>query len=223
MQATDAVSGLRMFLLADQPAHRVERVHAGVAQIGRSVLPEPVPAVVEVVLVERPVRCRSKPQVVVHARRHWTIGHDADRIAEASDDGLPHVDGAEPAVTHELHGLGEQRAAAPLRSNLDDPVVAPRRLDHAATFDDVVADGLFDVDVLAGLAGPDGHERVPVIGRGDRHGIDVAVVEHAPEIGFRGGLPPYFPLTKASESLKCRSSMSTTWVTRTFLSWARCS
>ena len=39
--------------------------------------------------------------------------------------------------------------------------------DHAPAFADVVADRLFDIDVLAGLHGPDGGQGVPVVRRGD--------------------------------------------------------
>jgi hypothetical protein len=48
-----------------------------------------------------------------------------------------------------------------------------------------VADRFLAVDVFPGLAGQDGHQRVPVIGHRDRHRIDVAVVEHTPEVRFR--------------------------------------
>ncbi len=45
-----------------------------------------------------------------------------------------------------------------------------------------VRQGLLDVDVLAGGAGEDGHQRVPVVGRRDDHGVDVRAIEHAAEV-----------------------------------------
>src|SRR5439155_24758797 len=63
-----------------------------------------------------------------------------------------------------------------------DPIVVPRGLDDAPAFADVVADRLLDVDVLAGLNGPDGRQRVPVIGRGDADDVDVAVFHDAAQI-----------------------------------------
>jgi len=48
--------------------------------------------------------------------------------------------------------------------------------------------GFFDVDIFAGLAGPDGHERVPVIGSGDGDGVDVFVFEEPANIDVRFGL-----------------------------------
>ena len=44
---------------------------------------------------------------------------------------------------------------------------------------------LLDVDVLAGLAGHDGRQRVPVIGRADDDRVDVLAVEHAAEVARR--------------------------------------
>ena len=48
--------------------------------------------------------------------------------------------------------------------------------------EDVVADRLLDVDVLARLAGPDRRQRVPVVRRGDRDGVDLVVVEDPAEV-----------------------------------------
>ena len=120
----------------------------------------------------------------MNAGRHGAVRGDADRIARAIDDRLAGVDLAEPSVAQKLHRLAEYGAAAPLSPDLHDAVVSSCGVDHPAPFDDVVADRFLDVDVFSGLAGPNHHQRVPVIGRGDGHGIHVTVVEHAPEIGF---------------------------------------
>src|SRR5207248_6277536 len=72
--------------------------------------------------------------------------------------------------------------AAALRAGLADAVVLAGRLDNAPALADVVADGLFDVDVLAGLHGPDRGQRVPVVGRGDADDVDGLVVEDAAQV-----------------------------------------
>src|SRR5438105_828616 len=58
----------------------------------------------------------------------------------------------------------------------------PRRVNNASAFPDVMADGLFDIDVLARLHGPDGGQGVPVVWRGDADGVDALVVHDAPQI-----------------------------------------
>src|SRR5207253_10587248 len=71
--------------------------------------------------------------------------------------------------------------ATTLRAVLDDAVVLAGRLERDRAFMDVVAGRLLDVDVLAGLAGPDRHEGVPVVGRRDGDGVKVLVVERLPD------------------------------------------
>ena len=88
-----------------------------------------------------------------------------------------------------LDRLLDVRRAASLRAELDDAVVLARGLDHPPPFDDVVAGRLLDVDVLAGLAGQDGQQRVPVVGRGDRDGVDRLVVEQPPKVFLGPGRP----------------------------------
>src|SRR5688572_13177104 len=97
------------------------------------------------------------------------------------------MDRAESSVAQELDGLGEHGAAAPLGTDRHDAVVAARRLDHPAPFDDVMADRLLAIDGPSRLTCPDRHQRMPVVGGGDGHGVDVAILEHAAEValGFR--------------------------------------
>ena len=71
---------------------------------------------------------------------------------------------------------------------LHDAVVFAGGLDGDAAFVDVVAARLLDVDVLAGLAGPDGHQRVPVVGRGDGHRVELLIVERLADV-FDGFWP----------------------------------
>ena len=69
-----------------------------------------------------------------------------------------------------------------MRADLDDPVVLPRGLDHRPPLGDRHRQGLLDVHVLAGLARLDHLDRVPVVGRGDHHRVDVLAVEDGPEV-----------------------------------------
>ena len=55
-------------------------------------------------------------------------------------------------------------------------------LDGAAAFANVVAHRLFDVDILAGLHGPDGGQRMPMVGSRDDDEVDGFVVEDGPQI-----------------------------------------
>ena len=50
-------------------------------------------------------------------------------------------------------------------------------------FADVVGARLLDVDVLAGVQRQQRDRRVPMVGRGDRHGVDGRIVKNAAEVG----------------------------------------
>ena len=156
-----------------------------------------MPLVVEAVRIERPLRGRAEPETVIDARGHRPVRLVADRRPVPAD--------IRPRVRHlaELAGLDElvgalvNRAASPLRADLDDAVVLAGRLDHLAAFDQVVRDRLLDVNVLAGLAGPDGTEGVPVVGGGDHDRGHGRVFEHSADVllglrlllaGVAGGL-----------------------------------
>jgi len=79
---------------------------------------------------------------------------------------------------------------AALHAHLHDALVLAGRFDHLAPLEDVVAGGLLDVDVLAGLEGPDGPQGVPVVAGGDRNRVDLLVLEHLPEVLVDLGFAP---------------------------------
>ena len=101
-----------------------------------------------------------------------------------------------PAV-HQFRRLQEIAAGALHGARLHDALVFAGGLHHLGAFFDIDAGGLFDVDVLAGFAGFDGHVGVPVVGRGDADGVEGFIGDDVAEIfdefGFeasaaRGGL-----------------------------------
>src|SRR5262249_8555792 len=65
---------------------------------------------------------------------------------------------------------------------LHDAVVLAGRLDGDAALADVVAARLLDVDVLAGGAGPDRHQRVPVVGGRDGDDVDVPILQRLADV-----------------------------------------
>ena len=92
------------------------------------------------------------------------------------------VDGAQLAFLEVLLGRHVVRCAAVLETALHDALVFARRLDHLLAFPAVVCGRFLDVDVLAGLAGPDGRQGMPVIGSGRDDGVDRLVVQGLAEI-----------------------------------------
>ena len=87
------------------------------------------------------------------------------------------LDLADPAVADQLHGLAGGGVRPLLLAGLKDPLVLANRLDHLPPFADRVAQGLLAVHVLAGLAGMDAGQIMPVLGRGVNHHVDVFAVQ----------------------------------------------
>jgi hypothetical protein len=84
--------------------------------------------------------------------------------------------------------LEEFRGAA-LDADLDNALGFRSDLDHAAAFGDGERERFLDVDILAGTAGVDEHQGVPMIGAGDGDGFDVFVFEEFAVVfvaGWRG-------------------------------------
>ena len=94
-----------------------------------------------------------------------------------------------PSLPSSIYSPGGHvvRRAAVLRADLDDAAVLSRGLDQLLPFPAVVAQRLLHVDVLARLAAPERGRHVPMVGRGDDHGVDRLVVEHLAEILHAAG------------------------------------
>src|SRR5262249_52284648 len=111
-------------------------------------------------------------------------------------DAAGQLDLAELAGVEEGHGLAHARAGAALGPGLANAAGLAGRLDDPAALAHVVTDRLLDVDVLAGLEGPDGRQGVPVVRSGDRDDVDGLVVHDLAQVldelgglslGFFGG------------------------------------
>src|SRR5262249_49624873 len=98
--AGDAQRGVE----AEQHANGVEGVDAVVAQFAGAVVPVPVPVVVEAIRVERPLRRRPQPQVVIDAGWHGTVLLVADARTVAGNPGADERPLAELARADELGG-----------------------------------------------------------------------------------------------------------------------
>jgi hypothetical protein len=102
--------------------------------------------------------------------------------------GADHRDGAEPAGFDDVARRRLPGAADPLAAHLEDPFVPVGGGDDFDPFVDGEGHRLLDVDVLAGREGVERHLPVPVVRRGDEHGVDVLVVEQAAVVGDDGCL-----------------------------------
>ena len=138
------------------------------------------------VAVVTPQPRRPQPAVPVQSGRRIAVRDDRAGIA-ADDTGKHpihvHVQHfAQAAARDVIPRRNGVRRAAVLKPGLNDPLVLAGRFDHLAAFPDRQRDVLLDIHVLAGLAGPNSRQRVPLFGRGDDNALHLLVVQNRAEI-----------------------------------------
>ena len=87
------------------------------------------------------------------------------------------MDLADAALADKFGRFPAKIGRAPVNANLHDAPVAPRGLQHGATFRHAQRERLLDIDILARGASFDHLERVPVVGGADDHGIHILQFE----------------------------------------------
>ena len=153
---------------------------AVVERLTRAPVPEPVPVVVdEVVLVFRAPFRRPLPEVPVQMRRHG--------------DGLAHADGCTGRAVPRLGVMHfTQRAAPDLRDRRND--IGPRaplrtdrhhglailalRLQEHLILRRIVRGRFFQINMLPGSHRHDGRRRMPVVGHHDYDTVQILVLQH---------------------------------------------
>src|SRR5882762_2236369 len=88
-------------------------------------------------------------------------------------------DAAEAAALNEIDGVAKVAPTALLHAALQDLFARADRAGEGGAFLQSVGDGLFEIDVFAGCDGVDSHADVPVIGRGDKDGVELLVEDFA--------------------------------------------
>jgi hypothetical protein len=116
---------------------------------------------------------------------------DAEVVVEPP--GAHHADGAEGTGGDDAAGVLVEVVAAALHADLDDVLRTLLGVDQGDALLGSLAEGFFDVDVLAGGEGVEHHLSVPVLRGGDEDGGDVLVFEQGLVVAIglgRLGLAP---------------------------------
>ena len=160
----------------------IQIVGAEITDFAIAEVPPPVPAVMDqigpVFLLGR--RAQVEVEVQLGRRRFGLL--DAVARPGAAIIGIGGLQFAVLAVADIVGQLDPLRVGAPLRAVLHEAVVLPGGGDDLAAFEEVVAAWFFDVDIFTGLAAPDSHEGVPVVGRHDGDGVEILVLQRPAHI-----------------------------------------
>ena len=131
---------------------------------------------------------RAVPEVVIDFGRDFALLGGADGLAALVADGAGELHLAVLAGVDVLNGGADTSARAALRASLDDLLgEVLRGGDELLAFEDIMREGLLDVEVLAGLEGPDTLDGVLVVRGGDGDGVDILVFEHLADVGISLG------------------------------------
>ena len=95
---------------------------------------------------------------------------------------------AQAAVAHDFAGQPEVQVRALLAADLEDALGLPCHLEQGLALVDGQGERLLAIHVLAAPQGGDGGQRVPVVGRGDDHGVDVFAGAKLAEVAVTGDL-----------------------------------
>src|SRR5580700_4527500 len=148
-------------------------------------VPDPMPVVVKAIPRKGFEGRGPGPQVIVNSGRNSLRRGAADRWAPLVAKRPRHVDIADRAVTQMMNGFDHAGVGARLAAVLANAVVLFYGAHQLAAFKPVVRARFFNINVFPGLTGPDGHQRVPMIGRGDRDRVYLFVFKQLANIDVR--------------------------------------
>ncbi len=94
--------------------------------------------------------------------------------------------------------------AAVLCAHLHHTLILPSRLDHDASFPDIVRRGLFDEHIHVRLARPDRGGPVPMVACRHAHGVHLGIIEDAAQILHGGYGPVLQPLELVGKGTDAR-------------------
>ena len=166
------------------PLGDVEMVSPPVGHGSARVVAPPAPVDRVNLAVVRAIRSRADPHIPVHVIRRG-LGRQVARFARAPDVYLDRVHLADSAATDQLACQTKVVRRPLLAADLEDPGIPPRIVHHRPPFAHGQRQRLFAIDVLACLASVDADQRMPVVGHGDEHRIEVLAVEQFAEVPVR--------------------------------------
>ena len=150
-----------------------------------------MPVVVQLLAPQGQFVSGAAPQIVVHFRRDWRGLRDlADAGALPVKNDPPEADGTYLAALNPSDGFLQRGTGPGLRAALDDAAVLPSGRHHLPAFPDVVRERFLHIDVLSRLAGPNGGQRMPMVGGGQDDGVHFFALKHSAEIPVKGNRLP---------------------------------
>ena len=128
-------------------------------------------------------RCLAEPEVVVELGGH---GNFFERAA-ANAGGHKHIHMfqlADAPIANQFTGEVKAFTAALLGAGLENDLIIAHGFDHVPPLVNRECQRLLAIDILFGLGGGDVDERVPMIGGGLHHGVNVPALQQFSEVAI---------------------------------------
>ena len=170
------------------PAQQVDHVRAVVQRLACAPTPEPMPVVMDEIVLESSTRSRSLPKLPVKPFRDGRFLADTDRSAVVRVPGFAEIDIPDRSGFDFIDCLHYVRPRAALVAHLDHPAVFLRRLDQHLAFRRRMAARFFQVNVLAGFHRQQSGGCMPMVRHGDHDGIHILMLECPAQVFVAGRL-----------------------------------
>jgi hypothetical protein len=173
--------------LPENPSADIHLVDTLVAEIAVACWPDPMPIIVQSLAHQGFFGSRSAPKIVVDGWRNRRRTIHFSNAGPAFIAQTPRADNlAKVSVAYPLNALSNAAAGTALGARLNNAIVFACSEDSLTAFPNLMRNGLFDVDILARLDGPNGTERMPVVRSGKSNRVDIFVVEQLADIRVAG-------------------------------------
>ena len=180
---TDSHRASRMHLvIINGPGGNIQLVRSLIIQVTVPASPEPVPVIVNQVVMILVNYGRAFPKIPIKIR-WWITGRlESDAVTWLAAVTIRNFEPWELAAFKGFMEPCDSRVAATLGAVLHDHAVLLLSLNSDTTFCDVVAHWFFDIHMLASLSPPDGHQRMPMVRSSNRDSIDILIFQNTSNV-----------------------------------------
>src|SRR5690606_13810058 len=119
IKTASAMDFVGMYPFIYAPAHQVHKMGAVVAKLRGTGIPVPVPIVMKPVFAKRPIRCRSKKHIPMHALRYGNMLDVTYISPVAINNGPAHIDVTQFTLMQKLNSLPGHFIAPVLGAHLN--------------------------------------------------------------------------------------------------------
>ena len=169
--ATSRATDLGRTIHAQSPARQIKKMGPIVGQFTATPVPAPMPVIMHDIVPIGALWGGALPEGVVEPLWNGSSLADADGGSVRVIPGAGGVEFSDDTAMEFIHRLADESPTASLISHLNQASVLSRCSHHPLSFPRVVAAGLFDVNMFAGIAGENRGGCVPVVGSCDADGI----------------------------------------------------